>query len=140
MFDFFDDLDYIFSNRALEWNRPFKEKDGYYTMRSKDGNGFIVVFNTLGISKDDIKVSHEISDDKTAVKLNVYGKTKISEIENTYESKYSILISSKGYSEKIEDVKYTVRDGLTIIYVKTNKITEKQQLTQSTKYIEKMDW
>ena len=141
MFAFFDDFtNYDLSDSILRWVRPFKEKDGYYMKRQKDGKGFIIVFNTLGIEKKDINVIHDITDDKTSVKLQVFGKTEIPELGTNYEAKYVITISSKAYNEKIEDVGYSVRDGLTLVYVKTSSVSKIESHTNQTKYIEKMDW
>ena len=43
-------------------------------------------------------------------------------------------------NEKIEDVGYSVRDGLTLVYVKTSSVSKIESHTNQTKYIEKMDW
>ena len=141
MFNFFNDFEnYVFSDSMLKWIRPFKEKDGYYATRQKDGKGFIIVFNTLGIDKKDINVVHNIENDKTVVKLQVSGKTEIPELGTSYEAKFVISVSTKEYGEKIEDVKYSVKDGLTLVYVKTSSIQKIENHQNQTIYTDIMTW
>lgn len=130
--DFFDLLP-----DTLSWNRPFREVDGYSIINQKDGKGIIIVFNTLGVSKEDLKVSNNIKE--KSVDISVQGKTHLDEINKDYEVKYSLRVTTK-YNEKVEDVKYNVKDGLTFVYIKTKKDSLELGKKEETKYIDQMVW
>lgn len=142
MFDLFDD---DLRRIIRKWARPFKETDGYYAIKQKDGKGYIVVFNTLGVRKEDIKVNDKVytlDNGNEYVHLSVSGKTDIPEISDSYAVKYELNVFAGNNKEEIEDVKYTVKDGLTYVFIKTKdavKSLENKKET-ATKYIEKMDW
>ena len=119
---FFDGL---FDGLTSSWNRAFKEKDGYTVIPEKNGKGFLVVFNTLGISESDIKVTHsKMSSTKYAAAydanctyLHVIGASKIPELnDQVYSVNYELVIRN---TNPIDSVQYKVKDGLTIVYVKT---------------------
>lgn len=143
-------FDYLFDDNLLrrnirKWTRPFKESDGCYVIKQKDGKGYIVVFNTLGIRKEDLKVNDKVytlDDGNEYVHLSVSGKTDIPEISNSYAVTFELNVFVGNNKEEIEDVKYTVKDGLTYVFIKTKdavKSLENKKET-ATKYIEKMDW
>lgn len=125
---FFDGL---FDGLTSSWNRAFKEKDGYTIIPEKNGKGFLVVFNTLGIAPEDVKVtSSDMSQTKYAAGnadvegtyLRVCGNTKIKELnDQLYSVNYELLIRN---TNPIDSVQYKVRDGLTIVYVKTKEPEE----------------
>lgn len=124
--NFFDDL---FNSLSNSWCRGFKEKDGYTVLEAKDGKGYLIVFNTLGVSKDDIKVVHQPAATTKYLEkdtrngestyIRVYGNTKIPELNNQiYSVNYEILFRNPN---PVDEIQYIVRDGLTLVYVKTKE-------------------
>ena len=137
MYDNF--FDNFFDSLSSSWNRMFKEKDGYAVLEAKDHKGFIVVFNTLGVSEKDIRVTtSDYSQTKysdvrpsTSVKskfIRVYGSTTIPELnDQTYTVNYELEFRSD--IELESKVQYMVKDGLTIVYLKTKEnITESNSI------------
>jgi len=145
--NFFDDF---FDGLTGSWNRSFKEKDGYQVMEAK--NGYIIAFNTLGVKSSDIKVTHQPAVDRNNLgQVDRYGRkieytyfrvsgyTKIPELnDQVYSVNYEILFKNVN---PIDEVQYMVKDGLTIVYIKTKEPTE--SLGSNAKSIEdggSFDW
>lgn len=122
---FFDDL---FNSLSASWSRSFKEKDGYTVMEAKDHQGFLLVFNTLGVNEKDLKVTHSnasqtryktsnIDDGYTYIR--VVGSTKIPEMnDQLFSVNYEVMFKNPN---PVENIQYVVKDGLTIVYVKTKE-------------------
>lgn len=125
--NFFDDL---FDSLTGSWNRSFKEKDGYTIMEAKDHNGFLIVFNTLGVSEKDIKVTHskvsqtrygfrEDPNNNNNTYIRVAGNTKIPEMnDQLFSVNYEVVFRNPN---PVDNIQYMVKDGLTIVYVKTKE-------------------
>jgi len=120
--NFFD----LFDQMAGSWNRSVKERDGYTVKEAPNGTGLIILFNTLGVDKDDIKVTHcpvsqtkyanSYREDSQVTYLRVCGTTKIPETNDTFSVNYEIVCKN---GKEVESVQYKVQNGLTIVYVKT---------------------
>ena len=83
-----------------KFNRPFKEVNRYQLYK-KEGKGYVMVVNALGIKKEDIKVSlvpAEASQEKYP-RLTITGSTETPYIEDKYSIDISMLLLIK---EKIE--------------------------------------
>lgn len=133
--NFFDGMNDMLREMTKTWNRGFKEKDGYAVIPQKDGKGYILVFNTIGINPDDIKVVHSTVEDylkskgyhnndvdKTGTYLRVAGATKIPELDDQlYTTDIELLIRN---TRPVEKVQYEVKNGLTIVYLKLKDAEE----------------
>lgn len=131
--DFFDS---IFSPLDKAWSRMFQEKDGYRVMKGSDDNTYIAIFNTIGISPSDIKVTNVKRGN--GVILKVSGKSEIKEIDDEYSASYEIMLTNPN---GIDNVQYKVKDGLTIVCIKFNK--PKDEIETSAKQIgadDDTDW
>lgn len=131
--NFFDGMNDMLREMTKTWNRGFKEKDGYAVIPQKDGKGYIIVFNTLGINPDDIKVIHSSVDaylnskgytgndvDRMGTYLKVSGATKIPELgDQLYTTNIELLIRN---NRPLENVQYDVKNGLTIVYLKLKDV------------------
>jgi HSP20 family molecular chaperone IbpA len=108
--DFFDNF---FQPLETKWSRFFQEKDGYKVIQAQDGHSYILAFNTVGISPDDIKVTHRLQGN--GMIISVSGQSKIPELNDTYSSDYMVRLA---YTDGFEGVQYKVKDGLTLVYIK----------------------
>ena len=100
-----------------KFNRPFKEVNRYQLYK-KEGKGYVMVVNALGIKKEDIKVSlvpAEASQEKYP-RLTITGSTETPYIEDKYSIDISMLLLIK---EKIEAINYDCKDGLCYIFIRT---------------------
>jgi HSP20 family molecular chaperone IbpA len=129
-FDEFDrELNKLFRLSFNNFNRPVKDMQPYRYVRTD--NGYIIVINTLGIGKSDIEVKINREKGDAYPTLQVKGSTVMEKIgfKNTVDTALRL-----GFDEDIEDVKYEVKDGLTIIYLKLKK-TESENLIKA-KYVD----
>lgn len=129
--NFFD----LFDSLAGSWSRSVKEKDGYTVKPAPNNRGYIIVFNTLGVAPEDIKVTHspvstskyksryinnqKIEEDENRVEstyIRVCGSTKLDELNDRFSVNYEIICNNEN---PLEEVQYKVKDGLTIVYIKT---------------------
>ena len=111
-----DDLSDLFFPVSANWNRLFNEKTGYQLYSTK--TGMIVVFNTLGVSKEDLAVKHT-TDRHGNLLLSVKGSTNISELGNkAYDCSYELAFT---HADSIEKIEYTVKNGLTLVYLKSKE-------------------
>lgn len=127
--DLFDDFDGLFSSLWNRYTRPVREVSAY-TVYKAPGKGYIVVCNTLGIDKNDLSVNIEKEKGRPYPILKVKGKTDIEKIN--FSNSVDLAIQLK-LDEEINDVKYEMKNGLTIIYIAV-KIEETPKLEAS--YIE----
>ena len=118
VFDFFDLL-------AGSWTRSVKEKDGYIIKEAPNGKGYVLVFNTLGIAPEDIKVTHSpVSETKysnysgNSTYVRVCGSTQIKEISDKFSVNYEVVFNNR---QPVDTVQYKVENGLTIVYIKTKE-------------------
>lgn len=113
---YFDDF---FDSISSSWNRFFKEKDGYTVLSEKNGKGYLVIFNTLGVSPQDIKVIFNDDVQHQSTFITVSGATTIPEINNQlYSINYEVAFK---HIQPIDNIQYKVRDGLTIVFIKTKE-------------------
>ena len=76
---FFDDFDNLFSGMFNRFRRPVLDQK-YYSVYKKD-KGYVIVFNTLGMDKDDIKISVEKQKGSPYRVLRVKGQKNIDDID-----------------------------------------------------------
>jgi HSP20 family molecular chaperone IbpA len=126
--DFFDEFENLFKMTFNTFNRPVKDMQPYRFLKKE--NGYIFVINTLGISKEDLSVQINTEKGDPYRYLHIKGETKLEKFnfENRVELAIRLITN-----EEIENVAYEVKDGLTIVYLKTKKNPED---TFKAKYIE----
>ena len=135
--DFFGDFDGLFSSLYSRFQRPVKDQSPYAVYKSP-GKGYIVVCNTLGIDKEDLSVNIEKEKGRPFPILKVKGKTEIQKINfsNTVDLALQLKLDSE-----IKDVKYEMKNGLTIVYIAT-KVEEVPKVEAT--YVENdgssLDW
>ena len=112
---FDDEFNDLFNGLWNRFSRPVLDQT-YYRAYSVPGKGFIIVCNTLGISKDDISVKIEKRKGDAYPILKISGETKLEKIN--FQNKIDLGIKLK-FDREIESVSYEVKDGLTIVYLKT---------------------
>jgi HSP20 family molecular chaperone IbpA len=130
LFEEFDkEFNKLFRLSFSNFNRPVKDMQPY--RYHKVDSGYIFVINTLGIGKSDISVKVMNEKGLPYPMLKVTGKTMMEKIqfENTVD--FGILL---GFQEDIEDVKYEVKDGLTIVYLKLKKAEPETKI--EAKYVD----
>lgn len=93
------------------WNRPVMEVKGWKSIPTD--NGYVIIANTLGIEKKDIKIN---LDGKT---LTLEGKTEVKEIDFTNTVKYRWDLSN--LITRIENIEYEVKNGLVYIDIFTSE-------------------
>lgn len=94
-----------------EWNRPVKEVKGYSAIKTDDG--YVVVINALGISKDDLTI------DMSGNHLIVKGETKIEEIDFTNRVSYQFDVGDLG--GEVKTIEYSLKDGFLYVDIKLKK-------------------
>lgn len=99
-----DDFDLLFNR----FTRPVKDMSPYKVIH--DTNKITIVVNTLGLSKDDVKV--DLDADKV---LTIKGETTLDDI--TFNNIVNIGLSLASLKQEIESIDYTVKDGLTYVNV-----------------------
>lgn len=87
------------------WQRPVKEVDGYKVIETE--NGKTIVFNALGINKDDVSV------ETVGKELVVKGETSVDEISFTNKISYRIYLGDKS----LDKITYALKDGLLYITI-----------------------
>lgn len=136
--NFFDDFERIFARMDNIFNRPVKDQKPFTVYQSD--KGYIVVCNTLGISRNDLKinVSKELGNPYPV--LSITGETKIEKIDFSNNVNLRIRLMM---DDEIESVSYETRDGLTLVYLKMKQLTNKID-TFEAKYIDDgsnpLDW
>lgn len=95
------------------WARPVKEVTG--TKVIKTDEGYKVVVNVLGISKDDLSIN---LDERY---INIKGETKIEEIEFTNKVNYQLYVGDIN----IDKITYTLKDGFAYINVRVKNSNKK---------------
>lgn len=111
LFNFNDLFNVVFKS----FDRPLKEVNGYKVIQ-KD-YGYCLIINALGVDKNDLKI--EVNRDT----LRVSGKTEIKEIEFT--NSINLVLDISQIKDKIEKVKYTMKDGL--VYISLHLKQEKEK-------------
>jgi len=133
MSNFFDDFENdfarLFKLSFSNFNRPVKDMQPYKLIRTE--NGYILILNTLGISKNDlsVKIANEKGDPYPH--LRVTGKTVMEKfkLENNVDLAIRLIID-----EQIDDVVYEVKDGLTVVYLKLKK--KEPEIKIEAKYVD----
>jgi HSP20 family molecular chaperone IbpA len=88
------------------WTRPMLETSGYKITETNDG--FLILANTVGVSKDDLKLELKGS------MLSLSGKTSIIDnFVNSVNYQWNIV----DLRHRIKSVDYLCKDGLTYIYL-----------------------
>lgn len=88
------------------WTRPMLETSGYKITETKDG--FLILANTVGVSKDDLKLELKGS------MLSLNGKTSIVDnFVNSVNYQWNIV----DIKDRIKSVDYLCKDGLTYVYL-----------------------
>lgn len=121
--DFFEKSNYFF-------NRPVKDMAPYSIYPAK--SGYILTVNTLGISKDDLEIKLLKQKNSKDRQLSIQGKTKIDKLN--FENSINLTLQLK-FFEEIEDLTYECKDGLTLIYLKTKKEDDIQDV-MTAKFLE----
>lgn len=133
--DFFDNFESMFDRLSNRFNRPVRDQNPF-SVYSSD-KGYIVVCNTLGIDKEDLKVNIKKEQGNPYPVLSVVGNSKIEKIN--FANNVDLRIRLK-LNEEIESVSYETKNGLTLVYLKI-KLTKPE--TMEAKYIEdtdSLDW
>lgn len=116
-----NDLFSYFARTTNIFHSPVKDMDPTKCYTVDDG--YIIVCKTLGISPDDVKIS--IDEDANRMSypiLKIEGSTKIESIDFENSVNLAIQLNCK---EELDAIDYTVRDGLTIVHIKTKARTSK---------------
>lgn len=136
MGDFFDpfggfdrEIDRLFKLAFNRFNRPVKDMQPY-SFRQTD-NGYTFVINTLGINKNDVSVEIKNKKGDPYRYLTVSGETKMEKVNFENNVNISIRLIT---DEEIEELAYEVKDGLTIVYIKTKQ--EKETKSLEARFIE----
>lgn len=122
--DFFD----LFAN---VFNRPVKDMAPYSVYKAK--SGYIIVINTLGINKDDLKIDiiKNNSMNKEYRILNIKGSTRIDKINFNNSVDLKLVLK---FNEEIQEISYETKDGITLIYLKVSDINTTEDI-MSAKYL-----
>jgi HSP20 family molecular chaperone IbpA len=133
MSNFFDDFERdfakLFKLSFSNFNRPVKDMQPYKLIKTE--NGYILILNTLGVSKNDLSVKIGKEKGDPYAHLRVSGKTVMEkfQLENNVDLSIRLIID-----EEIEDVVYEVKDGLTVVYLKLKK--KEPEVKIEAKYID----
>jgi len=107
-----------------QFTRPVKDMQPYNLFKKE--NEYIVVANTLGLAKEDVKIQLKKGNPRTAQQLQISGETKIDEIN--WNNKVNLVIDLL-FEEEIVGISYTVKNGLTIVYIELEQAPEEQTIT-----------
>ena len=113
-FSFFDDFNSMFDRITNQFTRPVKDQNPF-SVYSSD-KGYVIVCNTLGLGKDDVKVNVAKEKGCAFPLLTIHGEKKIEKINFSNNVNLKIRLRLE---EEIESVTYEVKDGLTYVYLKT---------------------
>lgn len=127
----FNEFDRFFNQEFSIFNRPVKDMQPYNIY--KEDNGFIIVINTLGIGKDDLNIEIVRERGKAYPILKISGETNMERIAFQNNIKLGISLN---IDEKIDELAYEVKNGLTIIYLKFEETEEERIMA---KYIDDPD-
>lgn len=133
---FDNDFNNFFESMWNNFNRPVKDMRPVSMKRDGD-KGYIVTVNTLGIDKNDIRVSFEKEKGRPYPILKVEGQTKLDKID--FENKVNIGATLK-IDEEIESVNYECKNGLTIVYIKIKQAKVKRLEAKSIENGDEFDW
>jgi len=137
-FDDFDDLfSQLFTGAYSRFNTPVKDMQPFKAFAVED-KGYVVVCKTLGISKENITVNLTKEKGTNFRLLKISGETNLEKID--FRNKVDLGIRLK-FEEEIDSIQYEVKDGLTIIFIKTKQPEVKDEIKAS--YIEDsagLDW
>jgi hypothetical protein len=100
------EFDLIWKN----WTRPIREMQGWVQDKTKDG--YVILANTIGVSKDDLKLEFEGNT------LTLSGKT---EIMGGFVTSANYRWNISELRSQIKNVDYLVKDGFTYIYIVTKE-------------------
>jgi HSP20 family molecular chaperone IbpA len=136
---FFDDVNTMLSRfGSNNWDRPFKESEGYHAYKTK--NGVVIVFDTTGIAERDISVKTKVNSDKTGLAITVSGETvPFPELQLKNRATYNIACSLPS-SAKYDSAQFKVKDGYTYVFIKlsypvdpTGEFTDVEKITDDKK-------
>ena len=99
------------------FNRPVADMHPFKAIR-KD-NDWIIVVNTLGLSKEDVRISVDRKKGNPYPILKIEGSKKLEALD--FENSISIGIQMNFDEDEIESIKYEVKNGLTTVLVKTKE-------------------
>lgn len=113
----FNDLERIFN--LLDWQagsysytRPILDSKPYQIIKDRDGKKSTIIFNALGISKSDIKISVERQ--KGQDYLTISGETKNELSSKTYNVSGQFIIDSN----EINEIDWDCENGILTIEIK----------------------
>lgn len=95
---------YIYSKPSIWYRRPFQEVRGYSAYQ-KDGKLFIK-YNVLGLSKDDIKIEIEPSENSNFSYLIVKGEKQDGDLDTTWQVSYQTPVKTP------ENIEASVENGI----------------------------
>ena len=102
-------FDNFITSPFYTFHRPFYERVGY-TVVEQDG-GLLVLLNTLGVKKDDIKVDVLPCSGATSCVI-VEGKTHDEDVDEDFEIKIQFVVH-----KPIKKIEWDTADGFTKIWV-----------------------
>lgn len=113
----FNDLERIFN--LLDWDvksysycRPTLDSKPYQIIKDKDGKKSTIIFNALGIKKDNIEVSIERNQGQDY--LTISGETKNELMNKAYNVSGRFVIDSN----EVDEIDWDCSDGLLVIEIK----------------------
>lgn len=110
----FSDFDDLFNRMFNRFNRPVMDQQ-YYNVYKIPGKGYIILFNTLGMSKEDVSVKIENRKGIASKILHVKGEKNIEDI--AFHNSVDMAVQLN-FEEPIESIQYTVENGLTKVFLK----------------------
>lgn len=114
LYDDFDEIrKKIFGKFSNKYTRPVYDQRPLNAMQLKDGS-YIIIYNTLGINANDVKIKVENVKGNPYPVLNISGSTEIPAINFKNEVNLSVTLK---ITEKIKSVSYKVENGLTIVKI-----------------------
>lgn len=114
MLNFFDDFHDIFEKLTNNFSRPVKDQQPF-SVYSND-KGYVVVCNTLGIDRNDLRVNVTKEHGNPHPVLSITGESKIEKINFSNNINLRIRLCTDA---QIESVSFETKNGLTFVYLKT---------------------
>lgn len=133
--DFFDNFESMFDRLSNRFNRPVKDQSPF-SVYSTD-KGYIIVCNTLGIDKDDLKVNIKKEQGNPYPVLAIVGNSKIEKIN--FANNVDLRIRLK-LNEEIESVSYETKNGLTLVYLKVKSVKPEMMEAKYIDDADSLDW
>jgi len=138
MDNFFGDFDDLFTNLFNRFNRPVLDQRPISVFK-EPGKGYIIVANTLGLNKDNVTVKLEQQKGRPFPILRIKGEAQIPNID--FHNSIDLGVSLN-FENKIDGVSYTVKDGLTTVFLKVSVPEETNKI--EAKYVDdgnsSLDW